>query len=104
MHNLPPLLLLRRFLELAFLPWLLAIRPYLMYTYLGGWSGVVWSIAVPMVITWHSTFLVNSAAHVYGRRPYETGTPAVITCNKARPMSLLSNHASTSAVVAALWQ
>jgi hypothetical protein len=49
-----------------------------MYTYLGGWSGVVWSIAVPMVITWHSTFLVNSAAHVYGRRPYETGTPAAI--------------------------
>uniref|UniRef100_A0A383V3J7 Fatty acid desaturase domain-containing protein n=1 Tax=Tetradesmus obliquus TaxID=3088 RepID=A0A383V3J7_TETOB len=62
-----------KFLEIAFLPWLLALRPYLTYTYCGGWAGLVWSYAVPMVITWHSTFLVNSAAHVYGRRPYETG-------------------------------
>eukprot|EP00879_Flechtneria_rotunda_P022364 GHRR01023598.1.p1 GENE.GHRR01023598.1~~GHRR01023598.1.p1 ORF type:complete len:117 (+),score=34.19 GHRR01023598.1:790-1140(+) len=34
---------------------------------------VAWTIAVPMVFGWHSTFLVNSASHVYGRQPYETG-------------------------------
>lgn len=68
----------RRLLEAVFLPWLFVIRPYLTYTYLGGWAAVLWSIAVPMCITWHSTFLVNSAAHVYGRRPYETGTCAAL--------------------------
>jgi hypothetical protein len=72
-----------RFLEVAFLPWLFGIKPYLTYHFLGGWSAVIWSIAVPMVITWHSTFLVNSAAHVYGRRPYETGA-AVRTASCSR--------------------
>jgi fatty-acid desaturase len=60
-------------MEVFFFPWLFIIKPYLTYTYLGGMSAVAWSIAVPMVAGWHSTFLVNSAAHVWGRQPYETG-------------------------------
>lgn len=61
-----------RFLEVSFFPWLFVIKPYLTYQY-GGIELVTWTIAVPMVAGWHSTFLVNSAAHVYGRQPYETG-------------------------------
>ena len=79
-----------RFLEIAFLPWLLALRPYLTYTYCGGWGALVWSYAVPMVITWHSTFLVNSAAHVYGRRPYETGE-ALLRLSQTAGVTVSSN-------------
>lgn len=61
-----------RFLEISFFPWLFVIKPYLTYRY-GGMELVAWTIAVPMVFGWHSTFLVNSAAHVYGRQPYDTG-------------------------------
>jgi fatty-acid desaturase len=72
-----PLLSVRRFMEVFFFPWLFIIKPYLTYTYLGGMEAVAWSIAVPMVAGWHSTFLVNSAAHVWGRQPYETGETTV---------------------------
>lgn len=66
-----------RFLEIIFFPWLFVIKPYLTYQY-GGMELVAWTIAVPMVAGWHSTFLVNSAAHVYGRQPYDTGTASAI--------------------------
>jgi stearoyl-CoA desaturase (delta-9 desaturase) len=61
-----------RIMEVTFFPWLFVIKPYLTYQY-GGMEMVCWSIAVPMVAGWHSTFLVNSAAHTYGRQPYDTG-------------------------------
>jgi stearoyl-CoA desaturase (delta-9 desaturase) len=64
-----------RFLEASFFPWLFVIKPYLTYQY-GGIEAVCWTIAVPMVAGWHSTFLVNSAAHTWGRRPYDTGEHA----------------------------
>ncbi len=38
----------------------------------GGWSFVVWGIFVRMVLVYHSTWLVNSAAHVWGYRTYKT--------------------------------
>lgn len=70
-----------RFLEVSFFPWLFVIKPYLTYTFLGGMEAVCWSIAVPMVAGWHSTFLVNSAAHTWGRRPYDTGvTRCALEC------------------------
>jgi stearoyl-CoA desaturase (delta-9 desaturase) len=59
-------------MEATFFPWLFIIKPYLTYQY-GGMELVCWSIAVPMVAGWHSTFLVNSAAHMWGRQPYDTG-------------------------------
>lgn len=40
---------------------------------LGGTNAVCWTLAVPIVWGWHVTFLVNSAAHIWGDRPYETG-------------------------------
>ncbi|MDX2270978.1 MAG: fatty acid desaturase [Cyanobacteriota bacterium] len=37
---------------------------------LGGWSWVIYGIFVRTVWTWHTTWLVNSAAHRWGTRPY----------------------------------
>src|SRR5689334_23061380 len=37
-----------------------------------GWPGLMWGFFVSTVFTWHGTFLVNSLAHVFGRRRYET--------------------------------
>eukprot|EP00775_Hariotina_reticulata_P004324 gene4324-4577_t len=62
-----------RMLEVTFFPWLFVLKPLLTYYYLGGWGAVAWTQAIPMVAGWHSTWLVNSAAHTYGRQPYDTG-------------------------------
>lgn len=40
--------------------------------FLGGWSWVVWGVAVRTVFTYHTTWLVNSASHVWGYRNFET--------------------------------
>jgi stearoyl-CoA desaturase (delta-9 desaturase) len=39
---------------------------------IGGWSGLVFGFFCSTVLLWHSTFLVNSASHVFGRRRYDT--------------------------------
>ncbi|MBI1814241.1 MAG: acyl-CoA desaturase [Deltaproteobacteria bacterium] len=39
---------------------------------LGGMSWLVWGFFVSTVLLWHSTFLINSLAHVYGSRRYDT--------------------------------
>jgi stearoyl-CoA desaturase (delta-9 desaturase) len=39
---------------------------------IGGWSGLVVGFFWSTVLLWHSTFLVNSAAHLFGRRRYDT--------------------------------
>lgn len=38
----------------------------------GGWPFVVWGIFVRTVFVYHSTWFVNSAAHVWGYRTYKT--------------------------------
>jgi stearoyl-CoA desaturase (delta-9 desaturase) len=38
----------------------------------GGWSWVVWGIAVRTVVSYHSTWFVNSASHLWGYRNFET--------------------------------
>jgi stearoyl-CoA desaturase (Delta-9 desaturase) len=50
-------------------PWALAVTCFL----IGGWSGLVIGFFASTVVLWHSTFMVNSVAHVFGRRAYETG-------------------------------
>jgi stearoyl-CoA desaturase (delta-9 desaturase) len=64
-----------RYPELVFInrqnwigPWALAIVCFL----IGGWSGLVLGFLVSTVLLWHSTFFINSLAHVFGRRRYET--------------------------------
>ena len=39
---------------------------------LGGWGFVVWGVFLRLVVVLHSTWFVNSAAHVWGYRSYET--------------------------------
>lgn len=38
----------------------------------GGWDWLVWGFFVSTVLLWHGSFLVNSLAHVFGRRRYPT--------------------------------
>ena len=38
----------------------------------GGWTWVVWGIFVRLVVSYHATWLVNSAAHSNGYRTYRT--------------------------------
>jgi len=40
--------------------------------FVGGWTAVVWGHFVPLVVTWHVTFTINSLAHVWGNRRYAT--------------------------------
>ena len=38
----------------------------------GGLSWLVWGFFISTVLLWHSTFMINSLAHVYGSRRYPT--------------------------------
>jgi fatty-acid desaturase len=39
---------------------------------IGGWSMLFWGVFLRTVIGWHSTWLVNSATHLWGSRRFET--------------------------------
>jgi len=39
---------------------------------IGGWSMVLWGVFARVVFGWHSTWLVNSATHLWGTRDFET--------------------------------
>ena len=39
---------------------------------LGGWSWVIWGVFLRTVFVWHGTWLVNSAAHMWGYKNFET--------------------------------
>src|SRR5207302_10987150 len=49
-------------------PWTMAVACLL----IGGWSGLVVGFFWSTVLLWHSTFSINSLAHVIGRRRYDT--------------------------------
>ncbi len=57
-----------RFLGHTFLAMTLLLAA-LLYA-LGGWPFVVWGIFVRLVITFHTTWLVNSASHTFGYRNF----------------------------------
>jgi stearoyl-CoA desaturase (delta-9 desaturase) len=38
----------------------------------GGWSALIWGFFISTVLLWHGSFIVNSLAHVFGRRRYAT--------------------------------
>lgn len=40
---------------------------------IGGWSWVIWGIFARLVLTYHLTWLINSAAHGLGYQSYKTG-------------------------------
>jgi len=67
---------LARYPELRFLdrfdvvvPALLAVTLFMV----GGWPWLIWGFFVSTVVLFHATCLINSLAHVWGRRRYSTG-------------------------------
>jgi len=44
----------------------------LAFLLLGGLQAFVWGFLVSSVLVWHGSFAINSLAHVFGRRRYET--------------------------------
>ena len=59
-----------RFFDKTFVWWSFALAAGL-YA-LGGWPWLVWGMFVRMTLCYHSTWLVNSATHLWGYRNYET--------------------------------
>jgi stearoyl-CoA desaturase (delta-9 desaturase) len=49
-------------------PWTLGVICFA----IGGWSSLLIGFFASTVLLWHVTFTVNSVAHVFGRRAYET--------------------------------
>jgi stearoyl-CoA desaturase (delta-9 desaturase) len=49
-------------------PWTLGVFCFLY----AGWSGLLIGFFASTIVLWHATFCVNSLAHVFGRRVYET--------------------------------
>lgn len=49
-----------------------ALLTALLCLLIGGWSGLFFGFFMSTVVLWHNTFLVNSVAHVVGRRRYVT--------------------------------
>jgi len=49
-------------------PWTLGV----VCTLIAGWPGLLIGFFLSTVLLWHSTFLINSLAHIWGRRRYET--------------------------------
>ncbi len=39
---------------------------------LAGWSGLLWGYCVSTTLLWHATYTVNSLAHLWGTRRYDT--------------------------------
>lgn len=39
---------------------------------IGGWAMVLWGVFVRVVVGWHTTWFVNSLAHIFGKRPFAT--------------------------------
>lgn len=59
------------FLQRTFVLWNVVLGAAL-YAW-GGWPFVVWGIFVRLVLTYHGTWLINSAAHTWGSQRYATG-------------------------------
>ncbi len=59
------------FLDRWFLA-LCALTMLVLYS-IGGWPWVFWGVFVRVAAVFHATWLVNSAAHRYGYRSYQTG-------------------------------
>ena len=49
-------------------PWVMGTACFL----IGGASGLFFGFFLSTVVLWHSTFLINSLAHVWGSRRFET--------------------------------
>ncbi len=52
--------------------WVTPIIAAVILYFIGGFSMVLWGVFLRQVIGWHSTWLVNSATHLWGSRRFET--------------------------------
>ena len=59
-----------QFMNKTTLFWM-AIRLLIPYL-IDGWNGLVWGGFVAMFLTHHVTWAVNSASHIWGKRPFKT--------------------------------
>jgi fatty-acid desaturase len=59
-----------RFLERYY--FLTSVVVGLLLLAIGGWPMMLWGIFLRTVFGWHSTWLVNSATHLWGKRRFET--------------------------------
>jgi fatty-acid desaturase len=46
---------------------------------LGGFSGLVWAYSLPFVVVQTMTLGLNTVCHLWGARPYDTGTHVGLT-------------------------
>jgi len=60
-----------RFMDATHVLWTVALGLALFF--IGGWSWLIWGLFVRVVITYHITWLVNSAAHYSGYQSFRTG-------------------------------
>ena len=49
----------------------IVLSGFLLYA-VGGWSMVLWGVFVRVVVGWHTTWFVNSLAHIFGKRSFDT--------------------------------
>jgi stearoyl-CoA desaturase (delta-9 desaturase) len=61
-----------RFLDRASISILPTVALGLAFLFLGGAQGLVWGFLVPTVLLWHGSFSINSVAHLFGKRRYDT--------------------------------
>ena len=54
------------------LRWLVALGLAVLCFAIGGFSGFVWGFLVSTTLLWHTTYTINSLAHRYGTRRYDT--------------------------------
>ncbi len=59
-----------QFVNKTTLIWM-ALRLYIPYL-IDGWNGFIWGGLVAVFLTHHVTWAVNSAAHIWGERPFKT--------------------------------
>jgi stearoyl-CoA desaturase (delta-9 desaturase) len=63
-------------------PWALGFFSWLV----AGWSGLVIGFFLSTILLWHATFMVNSVAHLVGRRRYRTAD----TSRNFLPLALIT--------------
>ncbi|MBI2046490.1 MAG: fatty acid desaturase [Parcubacteria group bacterium] len=64
----------RPFNNFLFIIWM-QIAIGLILFLIGGWPWVFWGVFLRLVIVWHATWLVNSAAHYFGYKTYDLPEP-----------------------------
>ncbi|HZY97711.1 MAG TPA: fatty acid desaturase [Candidatus Cybelea sp.] len=71
-HFAPDLYASRFYRALPYVQWPLHFALAALLFAVGGWSWLIWGMFVRLTVSYHATWLVNSAAHSIGYRSYRT--------------------------------